>query len=77
MKQKEIVIIETFQKKEYSFNLWLITKISSDCCILKPISWLWIYEKEKKITLWKIDIFSRWNKYAKVFEKYILSTSKK
>ena len=78
MKQQEIVIIETFKKKEYSFDLWLITKISSDYCILKPISWLWKYEKEKKIALWKIDIFSRWNKYSQVFEKYIfLSTSKK
>jgi len=78
MKQQEIVIIEIFQKKDYSFDLWLITKISSKFCILKPISWLWKYEKEKKIALWKIDIFSRWNKYSKVFEKYMsLSTSKK
>ncbi len=72
MKKKEFIIIETFKKKTYSFDVWAITNISSEYIVLKPISSVWIYEKEKKIMLWNIDILSRWSRYAKVFQKYML-----
>lgn len=72
MKKQEFVIIETFKKKEYSFDIWVITNIYSEYCLLKPISSVWVCEKEKKIMLWNIDILSRWSRYAKIFQKYML-----
>lgn len=74
MKKKEFVIIETFKKKAYSFDMWAITKISSEYCLLDPISSVWICEKEKKILLWNIDILSRWSRYIRVFQKHMLKT---
>lgn len=72
MKKQEFVIIETFKKKEYSFDIWAITNVSSEYCILKPISSLWTFEKEKKIKLWSIDILSWWSRYTKVFQKHMI-----
>lgn len=66
---KQMISIEKHTKK--SFELWIIKKIWSDYINLKPISADWKREKQKKIFLSNIDIFSRWNNYCKIYNKLI------
>lgn len=68
---KEMISLEKYTKTKTHFELWIIKKIWSDYINLKPISADWKREKQKKILLSNIDIFSRWNNYCKTYNKLI------